>query len=314
MPAAIPLLVLLREEEILSDLRQAFSERYLPEHLFYWLPSSVAAWVSLCSSAEYKNASRALEVLRKAVSEISRRGAAVRSLCGIGCGEGSKDIVLLQEFKRQGGALNFIAADFSQALIEMAADQATPSAHLVVGCKLNVSCDDHLETLVEQAHSSNLSVMFSVLGNTLGAFDPKAFPARLRKHCRAGDFLLFDGEIFNQTTLGGYDNPTNRRFAWGPLTGVGITQDDGRLDFANETLGNGLFAVTKHFIASRDLRINVGGEAIEIRAGEKLAMSNSIKYRDESTLLGFVEKAGFHIDTKWASSDGGFVLALAQPG
>ena len=92
---------------------------------------------------------------------------------------------------------------------------------------------------------------------------------------RADDRLLFDGEIFSESTIAGYDNPTNRRFAWGPLAGVGITEADGKLEFSTASGGDGLFAVTKHFIAMRDVRVNAGGDAIEIRSGEKLRMSSS---------------------------------------
>ena len=136
---------------------------------------------------------------------------------------------------------------------------------------------------------------------------------RLRGHLRAQDYFLFDGEIFSDLTLAGYDNPTNRRFAWGPLTGVGINEEDGKLEFSTAAAGDGLYAVAKHFIAIRDLRINIGGKIIEIGAGEKLRMSSSIKYADEATLLGAVEAARFHIENKWTSRDGKFVLACAKP-
>ena len=43
-----------------------------------------------------------------------------------------------------------------------------------------------------------------ILGNTLGAFDPLKFTAKLDKIMRPEDFLILDGEIFNQTdTLAG---------------------------------------------------------------------------------------------------------------
>jgi uncharacterized SAM-dependent methyltransferase len=302
--------VFLREQEIVADLRKAFAERYLPEHLFYWLPASVQAWIDLCRSMEYRNASRALEVLNVAAPEIGRRSSEIGALCGLGCGEGSKDRVLLEAFR----PLNFIAADFSQGLIEAAADQVSDIARTVTGFKLNVFSDPHMRSLVMLAHSlGGGSALFSVLGNTLGAFDPKEFPGRLRAFLEPQDRLLLDGEIFTEATLAGYDNPTNRRFAWGPLTGVGITEDDGKLEFSTESAGDGLFAVTKHFIASRDLRVNVGGEVIEMAAGEKLRMSSSIKYRNESVLLDLVEAAGFEVEAKWTSRDGNFVLTYAKP-
>src|SRR5690242_17101501 len=122
-PANVPFytIVLLREQEIAEQLRTAFQQRYLPEHLFYWLPSSVQAWVDLCRSSEYKNASRALEVLNLAAPDIARQLSHIRTLCGLGCGEGSKDLVLLEQFADSGNRLNYIAGDFSQPLLELAA-------------------------------------------------------------------------------------------------------------------------------------------------------------------------------------------------
>src|SRR5262249_60296307 len=97
-------------------------------------------------------------------------------------------------------------------------------------------------------------------------------------------------------TLSGYDNPTNHRFAFAPLTGVGITEKDGELRFGLNDGRDGLAEVTKHFVARHDLRINLGGAAIEIRAGEKLRMSSSIKYKSVDVLRECVEAAGFQIE------------------
>ena len=314
-PAKLPFntIVLLREHEIAEQFFRAFEQRYLPEHLFYWLPASVQAWVELCRSTEYKNASRALEVLKLAAPDLSHEPSHIRTLCGLGCGEGSKDGVLLEQFAHSGNRLNYVAADFSQPLLELAADQANGIAQSSVGCKLDIFDDGHLAAVAGAAHSFDGAVLFSVLGNTLGAFGPKEFPRRLRGHMHSRDRLLFDGEIFSEQTLGGYDNPTNRRFAWGPLSGVGITEDDGRLEFSTAPAGDGLFAVTKHFTAKRDLSVNLGSHEIGIRAGEKLHMSSSIKYESESALLAFAESARFTNHSRWRSRDGQFVLACCAP-
>jgi len=312
-PAKLPFhtIVMLREQEIAEQLRTAFQTRYLPEHLFYWLPSSVQAWVDLCRSTEYKNASRALEVLNLAAPDLARQLPHIRTLCDLGCGEGSKDRVLLEQFANSGNRLNYVAADFSQPLLELAADQVDGIAKSSLGCKLDIFDEGHLAATVGAAESFEGAVLFSVLGNTLGAFEPNKFPRRLRIHMSARDRFLFDGEILSEQTLGGYDNPTNRRFAWGPLTGVGITEDDGKLEFSTAPAGDGLFAVTKHFTATRDLRVNVGSRSIDIHSGEELRMSSSIKYASRKALLSLVEGAGFRIESQWESRDGSFILMSA---
>ena len=305
-------LVLLREEEIAQEFAKAFTNRYLPEHLFYWLPTSVRAWVNLCRSIEYKNANRAIEVLSAAGSELVKLCSPCATLCGLGCGEGSKDRVLLEAFAQADRRLEYVAADFSQALLELAADHVDDVAHDVMGCKLDLLRDDHLIAVTGAAQSFDGPVLYSVVGNTLGAFGPREFPARIRGHMRERDHLLFDGEIFNEQTIAGYDNPVNRRFAWGPLNGLGITEEDGQLEFTAAPLEQDLYSVNKHFTARRDLRVRVADQTLQIRAGEKLLMSGSIKYASEAALLQVVQGAGFRVDSRWRSRDGMFVLALAR--
>ena len=302
--------VLLQEQEIARDLAQAFHSRFLDERFFYWLPSSVQAWVELCSAAEYRNANRALKLLEEAAPSLPRLWPGMRTLCGVGCGEGSKDRVILDAYAAQGSRLAYVAADFSQALIELALESAAPAAHVLRGVKLDVMRDAHLAALA----SSDVPCIYAVLGNTLGAFDPARFPARLRRILKPPDRALFDGELFaGEETLRGYDNPANRRFVFAPLAGLGLTEKDGELRFELAPGGDGLEQVSKHFVARRDLELTIGGAAIAIAAGEKLRMSSSIKYADESALRSCIEAGGFHVEQTWRSPDGNFVLAAAAP-
>jgi uncharacterized SAM-dependent methyltransferase len=301
--------VLLTESQILAGVERAFEQRFLAEQYFYWFPASVSSWVDLCRSTEYRNANRAMELLRRSALRVRDRWQHVQTLCGIGCGEGSKDAILLEAFP-----VNYLAADFSQPLLELAMQTALATAAQigVTGYKLDVFNDAHLHTLCEAAHNSGAAI-YSVLGNTLGAFGAREFPGRLRGSMSDRDRALFDGEILSSETLAGYDNPTNRRFAFAPLIGVGITEADGELLFDLEDGRDGLAEVTKRFVARRDLRINLGGAAIEIGAGEKLRMSSSIKYKSADVLRECVESAGFHIEMLETSSDGKFVLIGARP-
>jgi len=311
--SGLNVIALLREQQVLDRVQRSFRERRLPEEVFYWFPSSVKAWVDLCRSTEYRNASRAIEVLRSAAPQIAQRIERLHTACGLGCGEGSKDAILLKAFQaRSNGPSRYLGADFSQSLLELALEEIKPYVPNASAVKCDLGDDNHLSgvcALATDGHDA--PAMFAVLGNTLGAFGATEFPLRLRRYIRGKDWFIFDGEIFSESTLAGYDNPVNRRFAWGPLNGVGISEADGMLEFSTAPAGEGLFAVTKHFTASRDLRISLGGETIEIHAGEKLRMSSSIKYADQSVLLGGVEAARFRIEGTWMSSDRRFALGCA---
>ena len=301
--------VLLREDEIAAGFAAAFARRFLDEKFFYWLPASVSAWVELMSAPEYRNANRALGLLASSTSELVHLWPGADTLCGLGCGEGSKDKLLLQTFQQAARQLAYTAVDFSQSLLELALTAADGSASSVRGIKLDITSDEHLQTLAGQGSFC----VFATLGNTLGAFDPLRFPARLRRIMRPADRALFDGEVFDrESTLSGYDNPTNRRFAFGPLAALGLTEQDGALNFELRPGCEGIHEVAKYFVAGRDLELRIGAAVMHLEKDEKVLMSSSIKY-DEPVFFALIERGGFEVEVRRRSEDGKFLLAAARP-
>ncbi len=305
----LPIEVLLREEEIARQFALALERRHLDEQFFYWLPLSVQAWVELCRGTEYRNANRALRLVQKAAPGLAELWSHCDTLVSIGCGEGSKDTPLLAAYGVRGRKLAYIAADFSQGLLELALASNREFASSVLGVKLDVFRDDQLRALLPVGSGA----IYAVLGNTLGAFDAAQFPARLRRLLRPDDRVLFDGELFaGEETLRGYDNPVNRRFAFAPLAGIGLSNADGELLFELRPGSNGLHEVTKYFVAGRDLQVHAGGRSIAIAAGEKLRMSSSIKY-ERRTFEELIARGGFRLERLETSADGRFLLAAASP-
>jgi len=301
--------VLLREDEIASGFAAAFAQRFLDEKFFYWLPASVSAWVELMRAPEYRNANRALQLLATSSPELVALWPQAETLCGLGCGEGSKDKLLLQAFQKAGRPLAYTAVDFSQSLLELALTATDGSAMSGRGVKLDITSDDHLQALARQGGSC----IFATLGNTLGAFDPLRFPERLLRIMRPVDCALFDGEVFDrESTLAGYDNPTNRRFAFGPLASLGLTEQDGNLNFELRRGHQGIHEVAKYFVAGRDLELRIGPTVIYLEKGEKVLMSSSIKY-DEPVFFALIEGGGFDVELRKKSEDGKFLLAAARP-
>jgi len=305
----LPITVLLSEHAIAAQFADALAGGYLAEQFFYWLPLSVAAWVALCRAPEYRNADRALTLLSRATPRLAGLWPAADTLCGLGCGEGSKDRVLLDAFSRP----LYIGTDFSQGLLELALACAAPFARAVQGFKLDIGSDRHLEALAAAVGQSGRSAVYTVLGNTLGAFDPDRFPARLRRLMRPEDRVLFDGEIFaGEETLRGYDHPTNRRFAFAPLASLGLTESDGQLSFELSSGSKGLHEVVKYFVPVRDTDLKIASRELHLHRGQPLRMSSSLKY-DEPAFRERIERGGFRLEFSDKSEDGRFVLAGAKP-
>ena len=310
-PIPLPITVLLPEHRIAAQFADALAGGYLGEQFFYWLPLSVEAWVSLCRSPEYRNADRALGLLSRAAPRLAVLWPAADTLCGLGCGEGSKDRILLEAFSHP----SYIGGDFSLGLLELALVCASPAARAVRGFKLDLGSDQHLAAVAAATHDCGRSAVFTILGNTLGAFDPDRFPARLRRGMRPTDRALFDGEIFaGDETLRGYDHPTNRRFAFAPLASLGLTESDGELRFElrSGSSGLGLHEVVKYFVPQRDLELKIGIRELRLRSGAPLRMSSSLKY-DEPAFFERIERGGFGVEFSDKSDDGRFLLVGAAP-
>ncbi|HEX9704902.1 MAG TPA: L-histidine N(alpha)-methyltransferase, partial [Gemmatimonadales bacterium] len=231
----------------------------------------------------------------------------------LGAGQGDKDLLLLEALRRRGARVSYVPVDASQALLELACAAALAAGLPATGVKADFIRADHLDALRPDGETPPRLVL--LLGNTLGAFDPVAEARSLRSLLRPSDLLLLDGEIYaGRTTVQGYDNPLNRRFAWAPLHAVGIREDDGEIVFEDraDTRLPGLHPLAKHFRAARDCTALAGGETLAISAGERLAMNHSYKYGRE-TFFQILTDAGLADRWHGTSDDDRFLMVLAGP-
>ena len=306
--------ILLSEDQIAQEFMDALKRHDLPEKFFYWFPLSIRAWINLCSDGAYRNYVRSHSVLQKHASEIvSMLPPEPIELISLGAGQGTKDLLIMEQLQRQGKYLNYRPVDASQGLLEIACQSAKDKNFACRGIKADLNNDSHLKEI--EKISDNRPRLIMMLGNTLGAFDPLKFAAKLDKIMRPDDFLILDGEIFNQTdTLAGYDNPINRQFAFGPLSSVGLSEPkDGRLHIKTDVDDRqpGLYRIRKHFQASRNLKIILAGESVEIKSDTNIEMSWSYKY-DRDALIGLVSSSGMQLAEEYLSTDKRFLTLLAK--
>jgi uncharacterized SAM-dependent methyltransferase len=308
----IPIQALLTENAIAADFVSSLRARRLAEKFFYWFPLSVRAWLALCSDGAYRNFVRSRSLIAQSAMDLGRR---LRSesleVLSLGSGQGDKDLILLQSLVSQGKRVRYIPVDASQALLEMACGGALEAGIWAQGIKADFTAPEHVAALMPGPDT--LPRLVLLLGNTLGAFDPIVEARVLAALLRAEDHLIVDGEIYaGGQTVAGYDNPLNRRFAWAPLHAVGIEDSDGEIVFedGNDDRLPGLHPLRKHFRAGRDITARVGGETLEIRTGDRLAMNHSYKYAPD-TLDRILQAAGLDVQWRRLSDDQRFLMLLA---
>ena len=306
--------ILLSEDQIAQEFMDALERHDLPEKFFYWFPLSIRAWINLCGDGAYRNYVRSHSVLQNHAAEIvSMLPSEPIELISLGAGQGTKDFLIMEHLQKQGKYLNYIPVDASQGLLEIACQSAKDKNYACRGLKADLNNDSHLTEM--QAILDEKPRLIMMLGNTLGAFDPLKFASKLDNIMRPQDFLILDGELFNQTdTLAGYDNPINRKFAFGPLSSVGLSEpNDGRLHIQTDIDNRqaGLYRIRKHFQASRDLKIMLAGETVQILSDTNIEMSWSYKY-DRDALTGLITSSGMQLAAEYLSTDKRFLTLLVK--
>ena len=306
--------ILLSEDQIAQDFMGAIDRHDLPEKFFYWFPLSIRAWINLCGDGAYRNFVRSHSVLQNHAAEIvSMLPSEPIELISLGAGQGTKDFLIMEQLKIKGKYLNYRPVDASQGLLEIACQSAKDKNFVCRGLKADLNNDYHLSEMQDILYENPRLIM--ILGNTLGAFDPLKFASKLGSIIRPQDFLIIDGELFNHTdTLAGYDNPINRQFAFGPLSSVGLSEpNDGRLHIQTDIDNRqaGLYRIRKHFQASRDLKILLAGETVQIKSDTNIEMSWSYKY-DRDALTGLITSSGMQLAAEYLSTDKRFLTLLVK--
>lgn len=310
----IPIHALLTENELADEFVSSFKARRLAEKFFYWFPLSVRAWLALCSDGAYRNFVRSRSLIARSAGELARHFVpGPLEVLSLGSGQGDKDLILLEALRAHGVRVSYVPVDTSQALLEMACGGALGAGLAAHGIKADFTQPTQLAALGAEPETPPRLVL--LLGNTLGAFDPIAEARQLAALLRSGDLLLVDGEIYAaESTLAGYDNPLNRRFAWAPLHAVGIREGDGELVFEakHDPRLPGLHFIPKHFRPGRDLDALMGGELLRLAAGARLDMNHSYKYAAD-TFLRILTDAGLAARWQGTSDDDRFLMVLAGP-
>jgi len=298
--------VLLTESEIAEEFVESIEARDLPEKFFYWTPQSVKAWQALEARSE--------ETLRGTWQTLAARAADLTKPFGsrvpvisFGAGEGLKDRVILRALANAGREVKYYPVDASQQLLETACAGAEDDDCEALGIKADISSPMHM---VLAADVSEAPRLFLMVGNTLGGFDPMDQIRHVAEVVKKGDILIIDTNLHPGTAV----TPTEeqQRFVFAPLAGLGVTPDDGTIEFAErpDDRLDGMVMLTRRFMAARDLRLRVAGQEIPMARGERILLNFRYLFTAEAFRWLLTEHAGLRVVAEMPGTNGKFMTSV----
>jgi hypothetical protein len=295
--------VLLTEAEIADEFAESIEARDIPEKFFYWSPASVRAWQTLSARSE-ERLNPTWETLAAKAPDLTKQFNRGVPVISFGAGEGSRDRLLLKSLAEAGRKIKYFPVDASQMLLEMACAKAEEDDCEVMGIKADISSPMHLLLAADVSEAPRL---FLMVGNTLAGFDPIEQAANVAKCMHKGDILITDATIHRGVPVTPGDE--QRRFAFAPLAAVGLTPDDGELEYAEKPDDrlDGLFMLTRRFHTLRDLRMLAAGRDILVARGERILLNFRYLFTQEAIRWLLNVHAGLRIVGEIPSGGGRFI-------
>jgi uncharacterized SAM-dependent methyltransferase len=303
--------VVLTEAEVAQEFVESVQARDLPEKFFYWLPRSVRAWKSLAHDSGWTiDMNRAWKEVILRAAMFAPPGDDI-SIISYGAGDGLKDRALLRVLRDAGRQPRYIAVDGGQALLEMACAGAEDDDFDTLGIKADISSPPHLIFASDAAEGAKL---FLLAGCTLGGFDPLSQIRYLAQSMGKGDRLVLDAEFHRPDTVSRRDHPAVREWLFAPLIALGIREEDGEIRFEEkrDERHAGLYMITRHFHAVRDLRTKVAGEDVAFQKAERIALNFQYVFSEEAFRWLLERHAGLKILEQFPSPEGRFTAVLCE--
>lgn len=305
--------VVLTEADIAQEFAEAMEARDLPEKFFFWSPRSAKGWTELTAEPNlFGGLAQTWKSIAAGAGALAEHFGGRVPVISFGAGDGVRDRLLMEALKDAGCDCLYFPVDASQPMLEMACAAADDEDFETTGIKADISSPVHLVYCADAAEPPRLFIMS---GNTISSFDPLAEVRYVAQCIRAGDRLIVDGEIYDETkTMERRDNAAARKFIFALLGGVGIESDDGdiRFNHKRDERHEGLHLITRSFRAARDLSATVGGEELSLERGERIGLNFQYTYTRESFRWLLRDHGGLEILEEYTSPDGRFLTAICK--
>jgi L-histidine N-alpha-methyltransferase len=273
-----------------AALMDGLTNRRVDPRLLYQSPRQSARWLAVFERwAPFVNREGCRAIYRRSSERAAEDLAGDVAVIALGCGDGSKDMQLLEELDRAGANLQFVPLDVSTSLVTRASLAArrfvsSERIHPIVADLVRAGdLRDWLDARLPSV-GGRIFTFFGMIPN----FEPLEILPVLANLLRPGDRLLFSAnlapgndldESVNQI-LPQYDNPETREWLLTLLEENGVAANSGELKFSVEPGSelDELRRIVARFHFAKDTTLNTGGTAFRYPAGTELRLFFSYRY------------------------------------
>lgn len=311
-------------ERVQQDLLHSIQSRQIAAKFLYDSVKLAHKWMQLHRAlSPARRQTGAARLYEQAATDLARhlRGQAVYVL-GLGCGDGYKDVLLIEQLSQAGCSVYYAPLDASLAL-----------ALTARGAALRLVPPDYCQAWVaDLAQAEDLpwclesiqpagSIRCVTCFGLLPSFQPGSLFPRLRALLRGTDWLVLSANLVNgpdypaavAAVLPQYDHPLTRDWLLSFLGDLGVSQADGRLQFSvqPDPTAPPLRRITAEFLLERDCTLELGAEKAQWSAGQSVQVFVSYRYTPElahRTLAAY----GMKVVNQWLDPEGQEGVFLAR--
>ena len=299
-------------ETLREELLESFRTRKINHKFHYESRGQAQRWLAVHAahspSRNDAETQAAYEEIFAATAKFVETPAV--HIIGLGCGGGTKDMMLLERARKLGKMLVYSACDSSLPLVLTAQQKALEvlderHVHDLVADFLKA---DDLQRIFITQTTGNSTRIINFLG-MIPNFEPGDILPRLSSLIRPNDLMVFSanlapGEDYRagvEKVLPQYDNPETQAWLMTVLTDHGIENEDGRLNFAIE--GDELLRITATFTFDQARTIKIDGEEFEFQTGDSIRLFFSYRHTP-TTVREWLQKESIEIIDERLSHSG----------
>lgn len=267
----------------IRELIQGLKLKEIPLKLEY-LGKGAKRWDWLIRSIEYGLGKTESDLIKENLNLLKRLARNQKSviLFDLGCGNGSKIIPLVKEFKKE-ATVNIFLVDFSKQLLKIAKNNIKKDCKILqcntVICDLEKNAGYSKIAKIRNTFSTSLAIYF-LLGNTLGNFThPQTVLSFLRAAMKKNDLLIIGTELNNDNNEKNltqhYQNNRIFNIQFSRLEAIGVNKKDGKFVVQ---FNKSYSQVETYFVFSKQVLVKLGNERINFCIGDKVLLMTSKKY------------------------------------